>query len=473
MLRLGAIFVAVCMVLIAASAGAILFLWFGLSGIESGLGALALFTALVVINTVSTRLRDRSDFGGHIADLSRGTADLARQVAEFGRRMSAMETLTNAAIDKAVAVTRPLSTEIGELGTLVTQLAETVAAHESTLAELRPQKAAAPAPISESEIIPEAPPAANDGAVTPAKTAPRFQDMTQDAVIALLREAIDANRIDLHLQPIVTLPQRKVRYYEAMARLRTADGEQLLPSDFLPYAEAGGLMPRIDNAILFRCVQVLRRLLAKNREVGLFCNVSTATLGDPAMFPQVIEFLDANRTLASSLMLELRQAAYRSLGPIETESMGALWDRGFRFSMDNVGDLRVEPRDLSERGFRFIKVPAKLLLERNDGHGDIHAADFAGLLSRFGIEMVAEKIESEGLVVDLLDYEVKFGQGFLFSPPRPVRPEVMQGIADRQDVAVRVSQASADTPRPAPEQRTAAGRASALAQLARGVVARG
>ena len=222
-----------------------------------------------------------------------------------------------------------------------------------------------------------------------------------------------------------------MRYYEAMARLRTADGELLLPSDFLAFAEAGGLMPALDNAILFRCVQVLRRLLTKNREIGLFCNISAATLGDPAAFPQVIEFLDANRTLASALVLEMRQAAYRSLGPIETEAMGALWDRGYRFSMDHVGDLRIEARSLAERGFRFIKVPAKLLLDKNEGLGDIHAADFAGLLSRFGIELVAEKIESESVVVDLLDYDVKFGQGFLFSPPRPVRPEVMQGIAER------------------------------------------
>ena len=41
----------------------------------------------------------------------------------------------------------------------------------------------------------------------------------------IVRGAIEANRIDLYLQPIVTLPQRKVRYYEAMTRLRTEDGD--------------------------------------------------------------------------------------------------------------------------------------------------------------------------------------------------------------------------------------------------------
>ena len=41
--------------------------------------------------------------------------------------------------------------------------------------------------------------------------------------------------------------------------------------------------------------------------------------------------------------------------------------------------------------------------------------------------MIAERIETETTVVDLLDYDVRFGQGFLFSPPRPVRAEALQG----------------------------------------------
>jgi len=49
------------------------------------------------------------------------------------------------------------------------------------------------------------------------------------------------------------------------------------------------------------------------------------------------------------------------------------------------------------------------------------------LLARAGIGLIAERIENEMTVVDLLDYDVRFGQGFLFSPPRPVRAEALQG----------------------------------------------
>src|SRR5262249_2778565 len=98
------------------------------------------------------------------------------------------------------------------------------------------------------------------------------------------------------------------------------------------------------------------------------------------------------------------------------------------------------------RGFRYIKIPGNLLLNPKDTAADIHPADLSDLLGRFGIDLIAEKIESESMVVDLLDYDVRFGQGFLFSPPRPVRAEALQGVADRGDVIVREPGAADDAP---------------------------
>ena len=86
--------------------------------------------------------------------------------------------------------------------------------------------------------------------------------------------------------------------------------------------------------------------------------------------------------------------------------------------------MRLDPRELADRGVKFIKVPATMLLDQKQlSTADIHAADLSDLLGRFGIDLVAERIEGERAVVDLLDYDVRFGQGFLFAPPRPLRPE--------------------------------------------------
>jgi cyclic-di-GMP phosphodiesterase, flagellum assembly factor TipF len=524
MARVSAIFVAACMVLICASFAAVLYLAFGLPIGAALVCAIAALTGLTLCTIAANAWRGRNASSGQIVDLSRGIADLARQVAELGRRVADMEDKVANALDRAEDATAPLTAEIDEMGVLIRELAESVSAHDIALQSngaLRSNAAgsafaetlsaaaaiAAPRPAQPHQgMFPAADPkpmaarrrdADAAGAIdcdaapeSVLKAAAGFKGLDAEAARSVLREAIEANRLEFHLQPILALPQRKVRYYEALARLRTADGELLAATDFLSAAEAGGLMPRIDNLMVFRCVQVVRRLMSKNRDVGLFCNIAAATLADAEFFPQFTEFMEANRAIAPALVFEFTQAAYRAFGPIETESLGTLMGWGFRFSLDHVGDLKLEPRDLADRGFRFVKVPATLLLNRHGGSiGDIHPADLTGLLSRFGIELIADRIENEGTVVDLLDYDVKYGQGYLFSQPRPVRAEILQTSVERSGAGAPAAKAEAA---PAPKAPEAGGatvvavvgaslpdarpetlqRPTALAQIARTVAAR-
>jgi cyclic-di-GMP phosphodiesterase, flagellum assembly factor TipF len=378
---------------------------------------------MALLNTVGGRLRDRAYLSDQIADLSRGTADLARQVAEISRRLNGREMRAGKTVDRARGAVDPLAAELGELGGMVRRIADTVASHAAVLQ----QQGLLPLPAEPAPVV--AP--AADSALTVSENAADdgrgLRGLSREDIVKLIETAIDANRIDLYLQPIVTLPQRKVRYYEALARLRTEAGEIIAAGDFIEYAESAGLMPKIDNLLLFRCVQVTRRLQLKSRDVGLFCNVSASTLTDPSFFRQFVDFVDANRVLAPALLFEFTQSAYRAFGPLEHESLAALAERGFRFSLDHVADLRMEPDELAGRSFRFFKVPAKLLFNpAAASKRDIHPAELADLLARSGIDLIAERIESENMVLDLLDCDVRFGQGFLFSPPRPLRAEAMQ-----------------------------------------------
>ena len=389
--------------------------------------ALAALVGMVLFNCVGGRLRDRGDVDDQIADLSRGTADLARQVAEMARRLSAMEGRVEGAVHRVRGAVDPIAAEIGELGGLVRQIAETVAQHAAALQQQGVLAAPAPLPPapSRSRIAPTAP---LRSARPNAAGRRRFRGLSREGIVELIGKAVDANRIDLYLQPIVTLPQRKVRYYEALSRLRTEDGDVVPAGDFIDIAESVGLMPKLDNLLLFRCVQVTRRLQLKNRDVGLFCNVGGSTLSDPVYFRQFLDFMDANRALAGALMFEFTQAAYRSFGPLEHEALAALAERGFRFShgprhrpaAGAEGTWPTAPSASSKCRPRCCSTRA------TGAQSDIHPGDLADLLARSGVDLIAERIENESAVVDLLDYDVRFGQGFLFSPPRPVRAEALQ-----------------------------------------------
>ena len=460
MVRISAFLIAVCMVLVAALIGAVVYGRFGFTGAESALAGLGALTAFAVYYAVAARRHDRLETSNQLAKLARGAGDLASQVAEFGRRLNTIEAKVESAVDRAVATSQPLSEEIERLSGTVKALSASVAAQEAALNEQASRRdsevedlpgvvgveylANAPAVARLQFIASPSRPVPTNG-----KTAPPARS-DRDKVAEALRKAVAAGEIEVHLQPVVTLPQRKLRYYEALARVKSEDGELVAAGEFLSDPEAAALTPKIDYLAAARSVQIVRRLLLQKREVGLFCNLAAATLADPG-FGRFLELMDANRAIAAALVFEFAQSTVRAMGAIEHASLAALAERGFRFSMDNLTDLRVNGRELNERGFRFVKVPAPLLFNRLGAvAADIRPADFSESLGRFGIDLIADRIEHENTVIDLLDYDVRFGQGVLFSPPRPLR--ALLSTTCRETARASATRPSSINSDPSPER---------------------
>jgi cyclic-di-GMP phosphodiesterase TipF (flagellum assembly factor) len=253
-------------------------------------------------------------------------------------------------------------------------------------------------------------------------------------LLETVREALSENRVDLYLQPVVSLPQRRTVFYESFSRLRDADGRVLMPAEYLRVAEPEGLVSAIDNLLLFRCVQIVRRLAKTDRKIGIFCNISIASLGDEVFLPQFLGFLSQNQDLHGALIFELGQAAFRERGSLEARNMAKLADLGFRFSLDKVTDLNLDFADLARADVKFVKLSADLMLEQlihADGRSalrslpDVQASDYAALTRRYGVELIAEKVESERQVIDILELEVGYGQGHLFGEPRAIRDSIL------------------------------------------------
>jgi len=271
---------------------------------------------------------------------------------------------------------------------------------------------------------------------------PGRRDRHSVALLETVREALAENRVDLYLQPVVGLPQRRTVFYESFSRLRDDTGRVMMPAEYLSVAEPEGLITAIDNLLLFRCVQIVRRLAKTDKKVGIFCNVSIASLGDETFFPQFLEMLSANRDLAGALIFEIGQSAFDSRGAVEARNMGKLAELGFRFSLDKVVDLDLDFQDLARSDVKFVKIGAQMLLDQLEETADglilrsipdLAAEDFAQLTRRYGVEVVAEKVESERQVVDILELNIGYGQGHLFGEPRPIRDAVLAETAPPSD----------------------------------------
>ncbi|MBV9994646.1 MAG: EAL domain-containing protein [Caulobacteraceae bacterium] len=362
------------------------------------LGALALcfaFQGVVERSLVGGRL------AGDLASLADSQRGLAREVAKVEARITGeLETATEDALRRS----EELFTEVQLLEDVVQQISDRIEAGLSGRAD-------------------------ETGRETGAMVSPQTS-----ALLETVRSALASGRVDLYLQSVVSLPQRRVQFYESFSRLRDETGRVLMPAEFLSVAEPARLVAAIDNLLLFRCVQIVRRLARQERKIGIFCNISLASLGDEEFFPQFVEFLGANRDLADALIFELGQAAFDARGAAESRSMAKLADLGFRFSLDKVTDVDLDFQDLSRADVKFVKIAAPVLIEQlqeRDGVltlrslPDLEAGAYAALAARHGVELIAEKVESERQVVDVLELNIRYGQGLIFGEPRPIRDSVL------------------------------------------------
>jgi cyclic-di-GMP phosphodiesterase TipF (flagellum assembly factor) len=245
--------------------------------------------------------------------------------------------------------------------------------------------------------------------------------LSENDMLDIMRDALRQNRVDLYLQPIVSLPQRKHRYFECFSAVRNAQGAVITPDRYIEIAKKSGLIKAIDNMLLFRCIQLVKKIQRHDYATSFFCNVSPTTRADREFFQEFREFLERNEEMAPNIVFEFSQADIAAHPEEVIEDVQRLSDVGYRFCMDQIVDLDFDAEALAELGFHFVKVEANNLLPEGSSNEDVLSERVIGLKRRLdsaGIDLIVEKIETEQMLLELLDYNIDFGQGYLFGEPR-------------------------------------------------------
>ena len=173
--------------------------------------------------------------------------------------------------------------------------------------------------IATSRSAPVAAPSFATGPV-PAHAAQQHAALQQT-----VREALADNRVDLYLQPVVSLPPdgRTGVLRELFAPARRHQSGDDAGGGICERGRArGAWCRRSTTSCCSACVQIVRRLAKNDRKVGIFCNISLGSLGDEAFFPQFLEFLAQNKDMAGALIFELGQPAFERRGSIEALQHG-------------------------------------------------------------------------------------------------------------------------------------------------------
>lgn len=352
----------------------------------------------------------------------------------------------------ARAAIHELTAEVGLLGDLIHQVATTLADHETVLARLpEPAPAAPPQPAPMVVLDPEAARRERTEklAAERAAAAAAAREEAEAERAALIGKALGEGRLEVHLQPIVSLPQRRTCGYEALARLRLDENTLLLPHEFIETVETRGFGPTLDALVLTRALAIARHLGSKDGGIFVSCNFSSATWRSSRALATLTRILDKYREHTGHLVIEMPQAIFRELDPTSLGLLGAMSANGVRFALDQLVDLRLDPRALFDRGIRYVKAPAALLQAHLEGRiqSDIDAGDLAVLLARVSVTLVAEQVEDNPAAADMIELGATMGQGLAFSPPRPVKPEV---FAEPESATAAAAAAVASPPAPAP-----------------------
>lgn len=362
------------------------------------LGAVVLVGS-ALLHEVFARQEDEGRLADEIYDLRTGHGDvlgeLTRAREEVRNIYHAIEGMTGKRTGKA------LEDDVGKV------IAEVKLLH-SLVDELTVAGRAASAPVA--AYAPRA------DVADAAETLPVLDDAY---VVHLVRDGIAKDRVDLVLQPIVSLPQRKRCFYEAFTRIRDAAGKVFRPDQYIAIAEREGLVTALDNLMLFRCVQLLRNKHLRDSNVGFFCNISPHTLADRKFFNEFVVFMTENSKFASNLVFEFTHATIANQDDEIRRQLARLAALGFRFSLDQVSSLNLDYGALARQHFKYIKIDTKALLrEIPQPTTDIDLQDFKKALERQGIDLIVEKIETEKSLLEVLDFQVDYGQGYLFGEPR-------------------------------------------------------
>jgi len=389
--------------LAAAGVGATAYFGLTFTPAEAILAAIVFGCVCVVLLERSLRQRAENRLERAIEDLSRLLATDAQAGAVLGQRINAMADIN---ADQRL---EGVEADISVLGTVIRQVAEAVAEIEERVAKAQP--AARERMIAATQQV-QAP-------------LPPVREPEPTIPVEMVRQALNDNRLVYHIQPVVTLPQRRPQGYDLVPRLRLEDGDLADGVDFLPRRGGPDVMRNIEGVGLVEAITIGRRARAGGQPIKLYIPLSRATLSDSAASEQLLASLEANRLIAEGMIFAISETDWQSLTTPERAVTDAIARKGAGFSILNVRSLRIDVADLAARNIRSLRIDAARFIEAPESFTDFHAADIANYIARFDVLLLATGIASERQIIELLEDGITLVQGPYIAAPGPVRPDLM------------------------------------------------
>ncbi len=234
----------------------------------------------------------------------------------------------------------------------------------------------------------------------------------------LILSAIDKASIDVYMQPVVKLPQRRAVMLEVFARLRSGNGQSLTAAQYMRISKAKNLQVKLDNLLLRQSLKALQKDNGRGVNISYMLNIEASTLKDVDFMSEVIGFLKGNTSLSSKIIFEISQSALVDMDKAAISVLKSLSKIGCGVSMDQVEDPHLDRDFLRDIGVKYIKVSCERLKDfsMSDAGVDMMRR-IKQNLKEDNVSIISDKIEDERTLCEILDLEIDYGQGYLFGKP--------------------------------------------------------
>ena len=238
----------------------------------------------------------------------------------------------------------------------------------------------------------------------------------------------EEERFDLYLEPIVQIEDGSTRHYRGSLSLRMSDGTRVGMETIQHQATKAGLMPMLDILTVTRVLPVLRRLMQRQRGVGIFCTASAASLADRDFIQKLNSLISDNSDLAKGLIIEVKQQALAELSTEGQEGLAKLAELGVTFCLGDADGQGADVQTLSHLGFQYVSMDIMTLANASSKQAEDKLNVFARNASFHGLEVIAGNVSTRTELA-AVSARASLGYGALFSPPRLVRHEIAASSA--------------------------------------------
>ncbi|OEC36347.1 diguanylate cyclase (GGDEF) domain-containing protein [Pseudomonas cuatrocienegasensis] len=251
-------------------------------------------------------------------------------------------------------------------------------------------------------------------------------------MLLALRDAVEAGRISIELQPQLDLNSGAVIGVEALARWRQADGQSVPPLQFIPLAETTGYILPLGDLLLRLSLQAAKRLAdAGYGGVRVAVNVSAAQLLQPDFVERFDAHLRAAEVRAQQVEVEITESvAMRNFDSVCSQ-LRALRERGVSVAIDDFGTgfsslsyLRLLPADR-------LKIDRSFIMEIGAvADHQLIAEAVIQIAARVGMQVIAEGVETPLQADWVRQHGCHEAQGYLFGKPMPC-DQLLNWLAER------------------------------------------